>query len=126
MLQVVAPAVPVQTPDFLSPEVLAAMDEGSQDGYGSECDWWSLGVIAYEMIYMKLPFTDSTSRKTMHNIRNFQVVSPKCVNNHNLWLFIIFFLFNTYLLCRGLALYSVGDNKLCGLSDISHKVFLSI
>ncbi|XP_062339164.1 citron rho-interacting kinase isoform X2 [Osmerus eperlanus] len=70
--KVVAPAVPVQTPDFLSPEILAAMNGGSQDGYGSECDWWSLGVIAYEMIYMKLPFTDSTSCKTMHNIRNFQ------------------------------------------------------
>uniref|UniRef100_A0A673X0U4 Citron Rho-interacting kinase n=1 Tax=Salmo trutta TaxID=8032 RepID=A0A673X0U4_SALTR len=64
--------VPVGTPDYLSPEVLGAMNGGSQCSYGLECDWWSLGIIAYEMIYMKSPFTDGTTTKTTHNIMNFQ------------------------------------------------------
>ncbi|XP_023140109.2 citron rho-interacting kinase isoform X8 [Amphiprion ocellaris] len=69
---VAAPTVPVGTQDFLSPEVLAAMNGGSQSTYGVECDWWSLGVIAYEMIYGRSPFSESTSTKTIHNILNFQ------------------------------------------------------
>ncbi|XP_047203637.1 citron rho-interacting kinase isoform X7 [Girardinichthys multiradiatus] len=64
--------VPVGTQDFLSPEVLTVINRGSQSTYGTECDWWSLGVIAYEMIYAKSPFSDGTSTKTIHNILNFQ------------------------------------------------------
>uniref|UniRef100_A0A8C8CEG7 Citron Rho-interacting kinase n=1 Tax=Oncorhynchus tshawytscha TaxID=74940 RepID=A0A8C8CEG7_ONCTS len=59
--KVFTPRAPVGTQDYLSPEV-----------YGLECDWWSLGIIAYEMIYMKSPFTDGTATKTAHNIMNFQ------------------------------------------------------
>uniref|UniRef100_A0AAR2L122 Citron Rho-interacting kinase n=1 Tax=Pygocentrus nattereri TaxID=42514 RepID=A0AAR2L122_PYGNA len=64
--------LPVGTQDFLAPEVLSALSGGPQCSYGAECDWWSLGVIAYEMIYMKSPFTDGTSAKTINNIMNFQ------------------------------------------------------
>ncbi|XP_056462175.1 citron rho-interacting kinase isoform X1 [Gadus chalcogrammus] len=70
--KVVAPAAPVGTQDFLSPEVLSAMKGGQPALYGVECDWWSLGLIAYEMIYGKSPFSDGTSAKTVHNILNFQ------------------------------------------------------
>uniref|UniRef100_A0A671TTW3 Citron Rho-interacting kinase n=1 Tax=Sparus aurata TaxID=8175 RepID=A0A671TTW3_SPAAU len=69
---VAAPTVPVGTQDFLSPEVLAAMNGGAHNTYGVECDWWSLGVIAYEMIYARSPFSGGTSTKTIHNIQNFQ------------------------------------------------------
>ncbi|KAK3509025.1 hypothetical protein QTP70_018530 [Hemibagrus guttatus] len=64
--------LPLGTQDFLAPEVLSALNGGSHSNYGPECDWWSLGVIAYEMIYMKSPFTDGTSAKTINNIMNFQ------------------------------------------------------
>lgn len=76
--QVAAPTVPVGTQDFLSPEVLAAMNGGAHNTYGVECDWWSLGVIAYEMIYARLPFSGGTSTKTIHNIQNFQVLITNC------------------------------------------------
>ncbi|XP_051956572.1 citron rho-interacting kinase-like [Xyrauchen texanus] len=42
---------------------------GAACSYGPESDWWSLGIIAYEMIYMKSPFTDGTSAIT-NNIMN--------------------------------------------------------
>ncbi|XP_071376611.1 citron Rho-interacting kinase [Centroberyx affinis] len=70
--KMVTPTVPVGTQDFLSPEVLTAMNGGSHNTYGTECDWWSLGVLAYEMIYAKSPFSGGTSAKTVHNILNFQ------------------------------------------------------
>ncbi|KAJ8379503.1 hypothetical protein SKAU_G00002810 [Synaphobranchus kaupii] len=69
---VVASRLPVGTQDFLAPEVLAALSGGGQASYGVECDWWSLGIIAYEMIYMKSPFAEGTSIKTINNIMNFQ------------------------------------------------------
>ncbi|XP_045931296.1 citron Rho-interacting kinase-like [Micropterus dolomieu] len=69
---VAALTVPVGTQDFLSPEVLAAMNGGPHSTYGVDCDWWSLGVIAYEMIYASSPFSGGTATKTVHNILNFQ------------------------------------------------------
>lgn len=69
--QVTCSKLPVE--DFLAPEILSALSGGTTCSYGPESDWWSLGVIAYEMIYMKSPFADGTSTKTINNIMNFQV-----------------------------------------------------
>ncbi|KAJ8285784.1 hypothetical protein GJAV_G00030920 [Gymnothorax javanicus] len=69
---VVTSWLPVGTQDFLAPEVLGMLNGGGQASYGVECDWWSLGIIAYEMIYMKSPFAEGTSTKTINNIMNFQ------------------------------------------------------
>nr|XP_020667270.1 citron Rho-interacting kinase isoform X3 [Pogona vitticeps] len=64
--------LPVGTPDYMAPEVLMVLNGDGMSSYGSECDWWSLGVVAYEMIYGKSPFTEGTSTKTFNNIMNFQ------------------------------------------------------
>ncbi|XP_072353934.1 citron Rho-interacting kinase-like isoform X2 [Scyliorhinus torazame] len=70
--KMVSSKLPVSTPDFMAPEVLTVMNGDGCSSYGVECDWWSLGVIAYEMIYGKSPFVEGTSAKTISNIRNFQ------------------------------------------------------
>lgn len=41
----------VGTPDYIAPEVFM------QTGYNKLCDWWSLGVIMYEMLIGKLQST---------------------------------------------------------------------
>ncbi|XP_038618357.1 citron Rho-interacting kinase isoform X2 [Tachyglossus aculeatus] len=64
--------LPIGTPDYMAPEVLTVMNGDGKGAHGPECDWWSLGVIAYEMIYGKSPFTEGTSAKTFNNIMNFQ------------------------------------------------------
>ncbi|XP_077165028.1 citron Rho-interacting kinase isoform X6 [Paroedura picta] len=64
--------LPVSTPDYMAPEMLTALNGDGKSSYGSESDWWSLGVVAYEMFYGKSPFTEGTSSKTFNNIMNFQ------------------------------------------------------
>lgn len=53
----------VGTPDYIAPEVF------SRQGYGKECDWWSLGAIMYEMLVGYPPFASDSSQETHHKVR---------------------------------------------------------
>uniref|UniRef100_A0A2K6FJR5 Citron Rho-interacting kinase n=1 Tax=Propithecus coquereli TaxID=379532 RepID=A0A2K6FJR5_PROCO len=64
--------LPIGTPDYMAPEVLTVMNGDGKGTYSLDCDWWSVGVIAYEMIYGRSPFTEGTSARTFSNIMNFQ------------------------------------------------------
>ena len=53
----------VGTPDYIAPEVF------QQTGYDQTCDWWSLGVICFEMLIGYPPFCSETPQVTRDEIQ---------------------------------------------------------
>ncbi|XP_076362174.1 serine/threonine-protein kinase tricornered-like isoform X3 [Tachypleus tridentatus] len=56
----------VGTPDYIAPEVF------TRAGYNSSCDWWSLGVIMYEMLIGYPPFCSDTPQETYRKVINWR------------------------------------------------------
>uniref|UniRef100_A0A914C6Z0 non-specific serine/threonine protein kinase n=1 Tax=Acrobeloides nanus TaxID=290746 RepID=A0A914C6Z0_9BILA len=56
----------VGTPDYIAPEVF------QPNGYTKSCDWWSLGVIMYEMLIGYPPFCSETPQETYRKVMNWQ------------------------------------------------------
>uniref|UniRef100_A0A6B0VH11 non-specific serine/threonine protein kinase n=3 Tax=Ixodes ricinus TaxID=34613 RepID=A0A6B0VH11_IXORI len=56
----------VGTPNYIAPEVLA------RHGYGQSCDWWSVGVILYEMLVGQPPFLANSPSETQYKVLNWE------------------------------------------------------
>lgn len=58
----------VGTPDYIAPEVFMQ----KKTGYGKECDYWSVGVIMFEMLVGYPPFFSDTPPEVYRKIMNWR------------------------------------------------------
>ena len=102
----------VGTPEYIAPEII------QEKGYSQEADWWSLGIILYEMLVGVQPFHHKNHQKLLDNICLKDLTFPDTVSKDAKELL-------TKLLERNPSRrLGVGDN---GADDIKkHKFFKSI
>ncbi|KAH7579025.1 Serine/Threonine protein kinases active-site signature [Nakaseomyces glabratus] len=58
------------TPDYIAPEVV------STKPYNKSVDWWSFGILIYEMLAGYTPFYDANTMKTYEHILNSELKFP--------------------------------------------------
>ena len=58
------------TPSYIAPEVL------ERKHYSYTADWWSFGVLLWEMLTGKPPFMESNRKKLFQQIKNQQLTKP--------------------------------------------------
>lgn len=61
----------VGTPDYLAPEILLGM------GHGATADWWSVGIILFELLVGIPPFNADHPQKIFDNIMNRDIPWPR-------------------------------------------------
>ncbi|THH09045.1 hypothetical protein EW145_g2270, partial [Phellinidium pouzarii] len=64
------PLYPIHT-EYIAPEVIENL------GHTSAVDWWTLGILIYEMIYATTPFKGQSRSKTFQNILELPVGFPE-------------------------------------------------
>lgn len=59
------------TPEYIAPEIL------NERGYGKAVDWWSLGILTYELFFTDTPFSRRTIEGTYETILSKNVHFPR-------------------------------------------------
>lgn len=63
------------TPDYIAPEVVATKP------YNKSVDWWSFGILIFEMLTGYTPFYDSSPMKTYENILKGEIRYPEYMHH---------------------------------------------
>ncbi|XJO70614.1 hypothetical protein BDV3_000266 [Batrachochytrium dendrobatidis] len=66
----------VGTEEYIAPEVIRA------NGHTSNVDWWTLGILIYEMLYGTTPFKGPNRHITFSNVLHMDVLFPEHPLNH--------------------------------------------
>ena len=68
----------VGTPNYIAPEVVL------KSGYNHSCDWWSVGVILYEMLVGRPPFLSESPADTQYKIIHWKkyLILPHTLSKH--------------------------------------------
>ncbi|XP_077302884.1 citron rho-interacting kinase sticky [Arctopsyche grandis] len=83
-------SMPVGTTEYISPEILMSLENPKKISHGTPCDYWSLGIIAYELVTSKTPFSNTakntvcTYNRIIEHGSNTQAVSmtyPNIITN---------------------------------------------
>lgn len=113
------------TPEYLAPEVL----EDSE--YGRAVDWWGLGIIMFEMMTSKLPFTAPPGDwdRLFHNVLTQDVVFPPTLSPlatvcHFCSLLIVQDLLSKLIVKN--PLHRLGGGPRDGLDVLDHPFFASL
>ncbi|KAK4686391.1 protein-serine/threonine kinase, partial [Tremellales sp. Uapishka_1] len=61
----------VGTEEYIAPEVISG-----SNGHTSAVDWWTLGILVYEMIFATTPFKGSNRNGTFANVMKHEVTFP--------------------------------------------------
>lgn len=61
---------------YMAPQVV------SRKGYNWACDWWSLGITAYELLFHKRPFDGRNTERMTQSILKDPLKFPELAHNN--------------------------------------------
>ena len=106
------------TPEYLAPDFF------QEGGYGKEVDWWSLGILMYEMICGYPPFYHKSREKLFSLIKNPIVSYPSDISPES-----IDFFKNIFVSNPKFRLGAKGANEIknhCFFKDINWNDILAM